>query len=73
MATIALGNCATPSRPGTGFAPVRALRRFFLLFSGASLAAAEVESLSRLSDAALAERGLSRDTIAHHAMRHLEA
>lgn len=54
-------------------APIRAVGDFFVMARRAAIAAAEVESLSYLSDEALAARGLSREQIVPHAMRHLEA
>ncbi|RDC74376.1 hypothetical protein DLJ49_03525 [Rhodovulum sp. 12E13] len=68
MATLT----ATRPVPHSVFAPFRALGRFIVMFRGAGLAAAEVESLSRLPDEALAARGLSRSEIVPHAMRHLD-
>ena len=72
MATLTASRSA--ARPGqhSAAAPFRALWTFLTLFRKAGIAAAEVESLSRLSDRALAARGLSREGIVRHAMRHLD-
>ncbi len=72
MATLTANRPVARPVQHSAFAPFRALGRFIVLFRGAGLAAADVESLSRLSDEALATRGLSRSGIVPHAMRHLD-
>ena len=72
MATLTANRPVARPVQHSAFAPFRALGRFIVMFRGAGLAAADVESLSRLSDEALATRGLSRGEIVPHAMRHLD-
>ena len=72
MATLTASRPVARPAHQSVFAPFRAFARFIVMFRGAGLAAAEVESLSRLPDAALSARGLSRSEIVPHAMRHLD-
>lgn len=53
-------------------APFRVIETVLAQLAGAHEAAAEIERLSRMSDADLAARGVSRDDIARDAMaRHM--
>ena len=73
MATLTASRpVARPALLHPLLAPFRGVGRFFVSLRGAAIAAAEVESLSHLSDEALARRGLSRHEIARAAMRHLD-
>ena len=51
-------------------APFRAILRGVLAYAEANTYVKEVDALNRLSDEALAKRGLTRDDIVRHVFRH---
>lgn len=62
---------STPALSGLSAAiaaPLRGLTRFFENLAAARAAAEEIEQLSRLSDAALEERGIKRSEISERAV-----